>query len=134
MGKVEEAKKILDKNLLFHSSRGGKAVFQLAKSPVRIADEICSLFEPKPSIIEGFIDEEHHALVITGTRAETRGCSFCGNTMTLIMENREYRLWACQPLKGREGCGRLLLEDAREHLGATWYYAEQNEPDKRREL
>jgi len=96
------------------------------------ADYPCPSQEPKPSTIEGFIDEEHHAVVITGTRAKTRGCSFCGNPLTLLMENREYRLWACQPLKGREGCGRLLLEDAREHLGSTWYFAEQNEPDGRR--
>jgi hypothetical protein len=87
------------------------------------AREICSLFEPKLE------DKEDNIYW-----SETRGCSFCGHTMTLLMENREYRLWACQPLKGREGCGRLLLEDNREHLGATWYLAEQNEPDKRRGL
>ncbi len=55
---------------------------------------------------------------------ETRGCDFCRNQMNVIMENKEYRLWACPP----EGCGRLLLEDVKDHLGATWYLAEQNEP------
>lgn len=64
----------------------------------------------------------------------------CGKPMKLLMKNKEYRLWACPP----SGCGRLLLEDARgkfidrrilhkrnlevaRSLGATWYYAEQNE-------
>jgi len=50
-------------------------------------------------------------------------CDFCGKQMTLIMENAEYKLWCCPP----EGCGRLLLEDNKEHLGGTWYLAEQNE-------
>lgn len=66
--------------------------------------------------------------------SETKNCRFCGNEMTLLMENGDYCLWACQPRAGWEGCGRLLLEDAKENLGGTWYYAEENEPDRRREI
>ena len=56
-------------------------------------------------------------------KSEAVGC-LCGlQTMNLIMQDKEYRLWACPPL----GCGRLLLEDNKEHLGSTWYEAIQNQ-------
>ena len=42
--------------------------------------------------------------------------------MFLLMENDEFRLWACSPT----GCTRLLLE-SKKGEGATWYLAEENE-------
>lgn len=102
---IEEVKKILDGNLVFHSIRGGIGVFGLKKNLATIAKEVCQLFpkmednpngyEPEPACSHSETYEVNEfTFAETGF---THKCATCG--MLLLKPDAKLK-GGCPSLRG----------------------------------